>query len=98
MTAIGEEIKEIGLASSTHNTLIENKEDDKSTKFSEMSIADLVNEDPELAERLTEMGFGCVGCACSDMETLEQGIAGHGLDPQEVIKELNREKSSDPKK
>ena len=56
----------------------------------EMSIAEAVEQNPELAERLTDMGFGCVGCSCSDMETLEDGIAGHGLDVEEVMKELNK--------
>lgn len=56
----------------------------------EMSIAEAVEENPELAERLTEMGFGCVGCSCSSFETLEDGIAGHGLDVEEVMEELSK--------
>lgn len=31
----------------------------------------------------------CAGCPGADMETLEQAAAGHGLDLETLLKELN---------
>ena len=104
MNEINKELKEIELASSRdlHLEEVELSKANSSANMSpfsaeklkeiekEMTISELVDADPELAEKLTEMGFGCVGCSCSSFETLEQGIAGHGMDPEAVIEELNK--------
>jgi hybrid cluster-associated redox disulfide protein len=33
--------------------------------------------------------MGCIGCPSSQMETLEQAAAVHGLDLEELLKSLN---------
>ena len=56
----------------------------KKTKFSE-----LIEKHPESIEILFEKGMHCIGCPLSQQETLEQGALAHGLNPDELIKELN---------
>ncbi|MGI5058245.1 DUF1858 domain-containing protein [Treponema pectinovorum] len=64
------------------------KTDDKKIK-KDMLISTLVKEYPQLVEPLMMMGMHCVGCFASQLETLEEAAMGHGIDPEEVIEELN---------
>ncbi len=57
----------------------------KKIKFSE-----LMQEYPEAIEVLFEKGMHCIGCAMSTEETLEQGALVHGIDPDELVKEINK--------
>ena len=50
----------------------------------DMKLNEIVNIDPSLAEFLTGMGLGCVGCSMSAMETLEQGATFHGMDSEDI--------------
>ena len=56
----------------------------------DMIIADIVNADPENTKILMESGMHCIGCPSSQMETLEEACAVHGLNIEEVIKKLNK--------
>jgi len=58
----------------------------------DMTISELLEKDPEAAEDLMIQGLGCFGCPMAAMETIEEGIAGHGMDPKKVIGELNSKK------
>lgn len=53
-----------------------------------MSIMELLQTYPELAQALSNMGMGCSRCLGSMTETLEQGIKAHGLDVNEVLEKL----------
>jgi hybrid cluster-associated redox disulfide protein len=58
-----------------------------------MLIGELVRQHPEAGRFLFERGIHCVGCAVASMETLEQGLKGHGYSDEQidsVVKELNR--------
>src|SRR3989338_7273152 len=58
----------------------------------DMTIGELVQKFPSLAEILTEEGVHCVGCGAAYFETIEQGLAGHGRTSEEidaVVKKLN---------
>jgi hybrid cluster-associated redox disulfide protein len=35
-------------------------------------------------------GMHCLGCPASQAESLEEAAAVHGLDPQELVDEINR--------
>ena len=61
---------------------------DKITK--DMKIGDIVEKYPKAAEKLWEMGLMCVMCHMAKDETLEQGAITHELDPDELVKELNK--------
>ena len=44
---------------------------------------------PEKADVLLEIGMHCLGCPASQMETLEEACAVHGIDVNEVLEKLN---------
>ncbi|SHI58437.1 hybrid cluster protein-associated redox disulfide domain-containing protein [Dethiosulfatibacter aminovorans DSM 17477] len=52
-------------------------------------IGQLLREKPEAAEILFQYGMGCIGCPSSQMESLEQAAAVHGIDLEELLKSLN---------
>ncbi len=58
----------------------------KSTKFNE------IFENKEAMEILQERGMHCMGCPFASMESLEQGASAHGLDADELVKEINKKK------
>jgi hybrid cluster-associated redox disulfide protein len=57
----------------------------KNTLFSEV-----IEQHPEAAGVLLESGMHCVGCPMSTGETVEQGALMHGLDPDKLVKEMNK--------
>ena len=57
-----------------------------------MSFAEILEKKPEAASFLMERGMHCCGCPMSMQESLEQGAMVHGLDADELVKELNKKK------
>lgn len=55
-----------------------------------LTIGDVVRKYPEIAPKLTSFGVHCVGCHVSEFETLEQGLAGHGMS-EEMIDDAMRQ-------
>jgi len=55
----------------------------------EMLIKDVLVVDRELAVILMNHGMHCVGCPSAASETLEQAAVVHGLDPDELMEEMN---------
>ena len=55
----------------------------------EMNIMEAVEKYPIIAQVLMRYGLGCVGCIISTAETLGEGIAAHGLNPDIIIEEVN---------
>ena len=55
-----------------------------------MTFTQLMNKYPEVVEHLLEKGMHCIGCPMSMQETIEQGAIAHGIDPKELVKELNK--------
>ena len=54
-----------------------------------ITFGELIKINPKAVEKLAERGLFCGGCPMAMMETLEQGALAHGLDVEELIKELN---------
>ena len=52
-------------------------------------IVDLLQECPEKASLLLEAGMHCLGCPASQAETLEEACDVHGIDVEELVKQLN---------
>ena len=44
---------------------------------------------PKIVDDLMELGMGCIGCPHSQMESIERGAMGHGIDPDLLIAKLN---------
>ncbi len=54
------------------------------------TIGEILEKAPEKAELLLEIGMHCLGCPASQMETLEEACAVHGIDVNEVIEKLKK--------
>lgn len=52
-------------------------------------IGDLLQIDQNVAPLLLNIGMHCLGCPSSQMETLEEAAMVHGLDPDDLVVEIN---------
>ena len=50
-----------------------------------MSIVEIVQTYPDTVEVLMNAGMGCLGCAASHFENIEQGVITHGIDIDSLI-------------
>ena len=55
----------------------------------DMIISEIIEVKPQAITVLMGLGMGCMGCPSATMENLEQACEIHGLDVEEVLKELN---------
>ena len=54
-----------------------------------IKIGELLQIAPEKADILLEAGMHCLGCPASQAETLEEACEVHGIDVDELVKQLN---------
>lgn len=57
----------------------------------DMTIGEVIRQNPNAARILMMMGMGCVSCPASQAETLEEAAEVHGIDLEEMLSELNNE-------
>ncbi|HEX9664288.1 MAG TPA: DUF542 domain-containing protein [Patescibacteria group bacterium] len=58
----------------------------------EMTMGEIVKQYPQVAPIMLDFGLHCVGCHVAFWETLEEGIASHGMtedDLDALLKQLN---------
>ena len=55
----------------------------------EMSIIEIVQNYPQALEVFAKYGLGCIGCAAARFENLEAGAKVHGVDPEQMVAEIN---------
>lgn len=55
-----------------------------------MTIAEALKLKPQIAGILMTKGMHCLGCVIAQGETIEQAAEVHGIDIEELIKELNQ--------
>ncbi len=55
----------------------------------EMTIGEVVRDFPETVEVFNRYGMGCLGCPATQFENVEQGAIMHGIDIEQLIKDLN---------
>ena len=55
----------------------------------EMGIIDIVQAHPESLEVFQKYGMGCIGCAAARFENLEAGAKVHGIDPEQMVADIN---------
>lgn len=60
---------------------------DKFTKT--MTFHQAMQVSPQVPKVLAKFNLGCVGCMGAMHETLEQGATAHGLDVNDILRELN---------
>ncbi|MCU0641892.1 MAG: DUF1858 domain-containing protein [Candidatus Margulisbacteria bacterium] len=54
-----------------------------------MTIAEALKVKPQIAGVLMGKGMHCLGCVIAQGETIEQAAEVHGLDVEELMRELN---------
>ena len=52
-------------------------------------IGELLQINENVAPILLNIGMHCLGCPSSQMETIEQAAAVHGIDPTALVDEIN---------
>ena len=55
----------------------------------DMTIAEALRIKPQIAPILMSKGMHCLGCVVAQGETIEQAADVHGMDVEELLKELN---------
>ena len=55
----------------------------------DMSIAEVVQRYPQSVPVFLRHGLFCFGCAVARFENIEQGATVHGIDPDQLIADLN---------
>lgn len=63
-----------------------------------LTFAEIIQKHPEVCEIFLEKGMHCIGCPMSQQETLEQGAIVHGINPDELVDELNKKLEKGKKK
>ncbi len=53
-------------------------------------IGDIVENASDKVDILLAAGMHCLGCPASQAETLEEACMVHGIDVEELVKELNK--------
>lgn len=52
-------------------------------------IGELLQIDETITPVLLGIGMHCLGCPSSQMETIEQAAMVHGLEPQDLVNQIN---------
>jgi len=55
----------------------------------DMTIGQLLMEQPKAAMVLMEIGMHCLGCPSAQAETLEEAAMVHGLDADVLVEKIN---------
>ncbi|MBQ1366673.1 MAG: DUF1858 domain-containing protein [Firmicutes bacterium] len=55
----------------------------------DMIIADILKADRDIAAILIQNGMGCIFCPASQGESLEEACFVHGMNPDEIMEEIN---------
>ena len=53
------------------------------------NLKDLLSKYPDSAKIFAAYGIGCLGCSMASYESIGDGIAAHGIDIDEFMKDLN---------
>ena len=56
----------------------------------DIKIGELLQNYPEKAQILLDAGMHCLGYPASQEETIEEACEVHGIDVEELVKELNK--------
>lgn len=56
----------------------------------DMTIADVLRQNPKTAQVLMRHGMHCLGCATATGETIAQAAVAHGINLDTLLTELNQ--------
>ncbi len=52
-------------------------------------IGELLQIDADVAPLLLSIGMHCLGCPSSQMETIAEAAMVHGIDPDDLVEDIN---------
>ena len=55
----------------------------------EMTIGEILRTNPNVAPILMEAGMHCLGCPSAQAESLEEAAMVHGIDPDDLVNDIN---------
>ncbi len=55
----------------------------------DITIGELLNIDTGVIPILMNIGMHCVGCPASSGESIEEAAMVHGIDPDDLVKQIN---------
>lgn len=55
----------------------------------DMTIQSIIEQNEDVAPILMASGMHCLGCVMAHGETLEQACAVHGIDADELLRQIN---------
>lgn len=55
----------------------------------EMTFQETIRDYPETVRVFMRHGLGCIGCSAATYENLEQGARVHGVEIEELLRDLN---------
>jgi len=55
----------------------------------EMTIGEIINVNPDVVPVLLNAGMHCLGCPASQGESLEEAAMVHGIDVDELMKQID---------
>jgi len=61
-----------------------------------MTIMEVVNKHPQCIRVFYQHGLFCIGCSVAYRETVEQGAAAHGIEVEQLMRELNQAAGDKP--
>lgn len=70
---------------------------DKDPINKDTSFSELIEKHPEIAEFLSKKGMHCIGCPMAQQETIADGAKAHGINPDKLIKEINKKLKKEKK-
>ena len=65
------------------------KTTEKTYVTKETLIGELLQIDQDIAPILFGIGMHCLGCPASQMESLEEAAMVHGINPDDLVDEIN---------
>ena len=55
----------------------------------DMTIGEILRTNPNVAPILMEAGMHCLGCPSAQGESLEEAAMVHGIDPDDLVNDIN---------
>lgn len=55
----------------------------------DMTIREVVTLNPKTVPVFMRHGMGCIGCSIANYESVEEGATAHGIDVEDLVKDLN---------
>lgn len=55
----------------------------------DMTFNEVLDMGPEVVQVFVKYNMGCVGCAAAKFESIEQGAKAHGINLDDLLRDLN---------